>query len=286
VSTLHAPAKLNLSLRISPPDATGMHPLRSLVQTIGRWDILTMAESDEDGLSVIGADVPHDGDNLVWQAVHAIRRAGRNDRPIDMTLTKRIPAAAGLGGGSSDAAAALLAYADLVGFDPGALASLAAEVGADVPFLLEGGLRFIEGHGEQLSPKLPQADDYRVVVAVPDFELSTPAVYRQWDLLGGPIGQALPDRAVPPSLRDEEPLANDLYGAAVAIESRVGDWRSELTDRWGRPVAMSGSGPSLFGFFADRAEAEEALGVVPGEARGAFVAAPIEHGACFVDDPD
>lgn len=282
--TAHAPAKLNLSLRIRPPDSTGMHPLQSLVSTVGWHDVLSMGEADEDRLDVIAADLPTDGDNLVWKAVQAIRSDGPGARPpVNITLTKRIPTAAGLGGGSSDAAAALLAYADLVGFARDRLAGLAEGIGADVPYLLEGGLRVIEGYGERLGSRRSATDDHRIVVAVPPFELSTPAVYRQWDRLSGPEGPALSRSAVPPSLRSDDPLVNDLYPAAVSLEPLVADWRAELADRWDRPVAMSGSGPSLFAFFTDDAEAAEALAVVPAEARGAFAAAPVGHGARLID---
>jgi 4-diphosphocytidyl-2-C-methyl-D-erythritol kinase len=284
--TVHAPAKLNLSLRIRQPDATGLHPLISLVQTVGWHDIVTMSEADDDQLHVVGADLPDDGENLVWRAVHAIREAGRHTRPVSMTLTKRIPAAAGLGGGSSDAAAALLAYAELARFERDLLADLAVGIGADVPYLLEGGLRVIEGYGERLSEKQAQADDYQVVVAVPDFELSTPAVYREWDRLDGPDGPSLPIHAVPPSLRSDDRLVNDLYPAAVSLEPMVADWRAELAERWDRPVAMSGSGPALFAFFTDADEAAEGLSAVPSEARGAFAAPPIDHGARIVDRAD
>ena len=280
---VHAPAKLNLSLRVRPPDATGWHPLRSLVQTIGWWDVLTLGESDEDHLEVVGADLPVDGDNLVWKAITTLREEAKTDRQVTMTLTKRIPTAAGLGGGSSDAAGALVAYADLLAFSPSDLAELAAAVGADVPYLLEGGSRLIEGYGELLSPKRPLTDDYWVVVAVPPFELSTSDVYRRWDRLAGPDGPAMGRRSTPPSLRGEDELINDLYPAAVSLEPLVDDWRADLSGRWQRDVALSGSGPSLFGLFSDRQEAVEALALVPGEARSVFASAPVDHGAIIVD---
>jgi 4-diphosphocytidyl-2-C-methyl-D-erythritol kinase len=283
VSTARAPAKLNLSLRVGRVDERGMHPIRSLVTTIGWWDVLTMEESDEDRLRIAGAELPEDGENLVWRAIEALRGSAARTPPVSVELTKRIPVAAGLGGGSADAAAALLLYGELAGRPADGLAGVAASVGADVPYLLEGGLRHIEGYGERLSSSVGAADDFWVVVAVPPFELSTPAVYRAWDRLDEPEGPAMHRRFVPPSLRSDEPLVNDLYPAAVAVNGLVDDWRRDLAARWDREVALSGSGPSLFGFFADEREAGEGLALVPADARAAFRAAPVEHGA-VIDD--
>ena len=90
--------------------------------------------------------------------------------------------------------------------------------------------------------------------------------------------------AIPPGIRRHGPLVNDLYPAAVSIEPDLDDWRVELKSRWNRPVLMSGSGPSLYAFFRDTAEAGEGLDLVPEEARGAFVAVPKDRGAHLVED--
>ena len=274
-----APAKINLSLRVRSPEANGMHPMESLAQSIRRWDVLTMEESDEDSLHVIGADLPTGSDNLVWKAVNAVRRHVGRDDPVAMELTKRLPAAAGLGGGSSDAAAAIVLYANLIGVSREVLDEFELSVGADVPFCLVGGMRLMEGYGERLSEPLQVAEDYWVVVAVPPFELDTPGVYGAWDRLGEPQGFAVDGAAIPPSLRTYGPLVNDLYSAAVSREPTLDDWRSELADLWDRPVLLSGSGPSLFAFFADESEARAGLELVPQQARSAFAAPPIAYGA-------
>ena len=278
-----APAKINLSLRVRSKDASGMHPLVSLAQSIGWHDILTLRESDEDELSVAGAAVPTDGANLVWKAVNALRAHHGTERPASFALTKRVPASAGLGGGSADAAAALRLYAAYCELPIDDLDGIAAQVGSDVMFCLHGGLRWMEGYGERLSGPLDDADDYWVVVAVPPFELDTPGVYQAWDHLGEPEGVAVTGSAVPPSLRAHGPLVNDLLPAAVHREPELGDWRAELGALWDRPVLMSGSGPSLFAFFADESEAGDGLAAVPGQARGSFAAPPLGYGA-LVDD--
>lgn len=278
-----APAKLNLSLEVRPADSSGLHPVRGLTQSIGWHDILTMEESGADRLSVHGADLPTGEANLAWKAVKALRDLSGDRRRVEMKLWKRIPVAAGLAGGSADAAAALALYTDLIGAGRGRVDEAAAVVGADVTFCLYGGQRWISGYGERIGPAIDGANGFVTVVAVPPFRLQTPAVYRTWDRLGGPKGPGVSGSDLPPAIRIHGSLANDLYPAARTIEPLLDDWRAELALRWGRSVLLSGSGPALFGFFVDGAEAEEALALVPGEARSAFSAPPLGHGVKITD---
>jgi 4-diphosphocytidyl-2-C-methyl-D-erythritol kinase len=282
--TWDAPAKVNLSLEVRSPDSSGMHPLRSLVQTIEWCDRLTMEEAEDDHLDIRGADLPEGGDNLVWKAVAALRQKAERDRPgikvmkLHITLEKSIAVAAGLGGGSADAAAALLALAALTRLDPQILDELAPTVGADVPVLLTGGSVWMEGHGDRLTlASLVPA--FSVGVAVPDLFLTSAEVYRRWDQLEYPTGPALEGRALPPALRELAPLRNDLFPAAVAIRPELADWASELARAWERPVAMTGSGPALFAYFADLDEAEQAVRSISPRARSCRAAMPRATGA-------
>lgn len=279
-----APAKLNLSLRVRPRDASGLHRVRGLTQSIGWHDILTMAESDADHLRVHGADLPSGEDNLVWKAVRALRGMGADHSPVSVRLWKRIPVAAGLAGGSADAAAALLLYGRLVGWGRSEAAEAAVSVGSDVRFCLYGGRRWIDGYGERVGARLGTGRGFAVAVAVPPFRLATARVYEIWDRLDGPRNPRVDGRDLPPDIRAHGPLSNDLYAAAARAQPLVEDWRSELENRWDRPILMSGSGPSLFGFFPDEAEASEARDIVPSEARAAWAAQAIGHGARLVDD--
>ena len=255
-----APAKVNLSLEVRSPEADGMHPLRSLVQAIEWCDLLEMEEGDEDHLQIDGADLPDDGDNLVWKAISALRQKIGQDRPrLDVKLTKVLPVAAGLGGGSSDAAAAMLALAALRKLPVDMVAEVAPTVGADVPFFLVGGTAWIEGYGERITEARIDTDSWALAIAVPDFDLRTADVYQAWDRLEEPIGPALDGRALPPSLRERGPFRNDLTPAAMALRPELGDWIVDVAQTWERPVGMSGSGPSLFAFFADTDEAESAV---------------------------
>ena len=284
VTRATAPAKLNLSLQVRPKDASGLHPVRGLTQSIGWYDILTMEPADSDSLVVHGAHLPSGDENLVWKAVEALRERTGDHRWAAFRLWKRIPVAAGLAGGSSDAAAALLLYGRLIGAGRGRLDCPAALIGADVTFCLYGGLRWIHGYGEMLGSPIGESNGFWVVVAVPPFRLETRRIYEIWDLLGGPEGPRAAGHDLPPGIRGHGPLSNDLYPAAVWAAPVLDDWRAELVDRWDRPVLMSGSGPALFGFFANPEEATEALALVPVEARSTFAAETLDHGAVVTDD--
>jgi 4-diphosphocytidyl-2-C-methyl-D-erythritol kinase len=270
-----APAKLNLSLELRGADRTGYHPLRSLCQTIEHVDLLTVGTGEDERLVIVGDDLPAGEDNLVWRAVRCL--VGHPDRPrLDMQLEKHIPAAAGLGGGSSDAAAALLAAARVYGRSDEDVRNCALQVGADVTFLLDGGSVWMEGYGETLTALEPLRGFY-VAVAVPEAEISTAAAYARWDRLDEPVGPDMSGRDLPPILRQYGPLRNDLTPAAYSLEPELADWSMDLAERWGRPVAMTGSGSAHFGFFADLDEATAACADVP-EARSVFAAGLRETG--------
>ncbi len=263
MSTWLAPAKVNLTLMVAPRSPSGLHPIRSLIQTVEWCDRLTWAESEEDRLSIRGADLPTGGDNLVWKAVEALEReSGASRPPVRCRLEKHIPVAAGLGGGSADAAATLRAVGTMLNLDHETLERAAARVGSDVPAALRGGGLWVEGYGEKLSPISP-LEGFAVGVATPDFPVLTADVYRMWDRLDGPRGAEFPSSALPPALRRRGSFRNDLQPAALAVRPELGDLMEDLAARWGRPVAMSGSGPSLFAYFLDRSEAEAAAAEAP-----------------------
>jgi 4-diphosphocytidyl-2-C-methyl-D-erythritol kinase len=177
--------------------------------------------SDGDGLMVVGgagASMPLGSDNLVSRALHAARRRAA------VRLHKRIPAGAGLGGGSADAAA-VLRWAGLV--DP----YIAVRLGADVPFCLLGGRARVTGIGEEVSP-LPfaEVDGRPYTLLTPPVQVATAAVYRAWDRLGGPAGET----------------GNDLEPAALTVEPGLAAWRDRLGDATGLTPRLAGSGGTWF----------------------------------------
>ncbi|MGH8924387.1 MAG: 4-(cytidine 5'-diphospho)-2-C-methyl-D-erythritol kinase [Acidimicrobiia bacterium] len=279
MSVWEAPAKVNLGLEVGPREASGLHPLRSLVLCVDWTDVLRFDESDEDHLQISGADLPDDGENLIWKAVSAIR--GGNRPQLDITLEKSIAVAGGLGGGSSDAAATLAAVADLTGRDEEAVLSAAYEVGSDVALFLRGGLQRMEGFGERLTRE-KAIPDFSVAIAVPPFELSTARVYERWDSLAAPHGPEIDGRRLPPSLRLLGPLRNDLTPAAIDLQPELADFMVELSNTWEQPVMMSGSGPALFGLFPDLSEAEDAAAAPPA-CRHRQAASPRSNGVERID---
>ena len=222
-TTVIAPAKLTVSLRVTGVRPDGFHLIDAEMVTVDLVDTLTF--DDGDGIEVEGATglpVPADDDNLVRRALHLL------DREAHVRVTKRIPAGAGLGGGSADAAA-VFRWAAVYDVD------LAASLGADVPFCLPGGGARVPGIGERTEP-LPRRDRVFTLLT-PPFGCSTPAVYRAWDDLGGPTATG----------------PNDLEPAALVVEPRLAGWRDQLGDATGAAPVLAGSGSTWFveGSFPD-----------------------------------
>lgn len=178
------------------------------------------------------------------------------------SLDKTIPIAAGLAGGSADAAAALAMAGEYFGVDTETLHKLAPQLGSDVPFCLTGGTARVSGHGEKVE-SLDPLTGFALAIVVPPVEISTPAAFRQWDKMGEPAGLRVSRNELPPVLRAEGDLVNDLYPAAAVLAPHLDDWRAELESKWGRSVMLSGSGPSLYAFFVDHDEATDAIGSIP-----------------------
>ena len=213
---VEAHAKLTLSLRVTGVRDDGYHLLDAEMVSLDLADLLTFGPGD--GLDIVGpAAGPHIGtgeDNLVRRALRAVGRTAR------VRLDKRIPAGGGLGGGSADAAA-VLRWAGCTDL------AVAAALGADVPFCLVGGRARVRGIGELLDAR-PAAEltDAAFTLCVPPFAVSTPAVYRAWDDLGGPVADG----------------PNDLEPAALAVEPRLARWRDRLGEATGRTPVLAGSG--------------------------------------------
>jgi len=213
-----APAKLTVSLRVTGVRADGYHLIDAEMVTLDYGDELSF--SDGDGLEVVGpyaVGVPADDSNLVRRALAAVGRRAF------VRLDKRVPAGAGLGGGSSDAAA-VLRWAGC------SEVAVAARLGADVAFCLVGGRARVSGVGEVVEP-LPLVDR-TFTLLVPPLAVSTPAVYRAWDSLGGP---AAPDGSL-----------NDLEPAALAVAPALAEWRDRLATVTGMRPQLAGSGGTWF----------------------------------------
>jgi 4-diphosphocytidyl-2-C-methyl-D-erythritol kinase len=244
-----AHAKLTLSLSVLGRRDDGYHDLEALaVSIVDPHDILELEAVPHPGGVTFTVDgdtefVPEGARNLAVRAAEDLLiRAGRSGHGVRMWLRKGIPAGAGLGGGSADAAAALAAVRRMLEVDMGddELLELGAAVGSDVPFCLRGGAAWMRGRGERLEP-VTLAGQLPLVVVVPRFRISTPDVYRAWDELGGPIARRR--IAAPPAVAGIiTGLANDLEAAAERVEPRLASFRDELEGVAKAPVVLAGSG--------------------------------------------
>jgi 4-diphosphocytidyl-2-C-methyl-D-erythritol kinase len=272
-----APAKLNLTLAVTGRRPDGFHDLHSVMVSLALADRLSVAPTAAaaDSLHVVGKAGP-DADNLVLQAVAATRRAvgrGAATPALSARLEKRIPLAAGLAGGSTDAAAAVDAALEAWGaeLDDDRRASVAAELGSDVPFFLAGGTALVEGRGERVTalPDL-QGDPPGVLLVTPAIPVSTAAVFAAFAVGAGSVGSGS-TRLTSAHLADEWRTgldagrlfqragvlapANDLLRATTAVEPGVLDARRALVRLLGRPVGQSGSGPTCWVLYPSLADA-------------------------------
>jgi len=274
-----APAKLNLSLLVEPPRSDGYHPLESIVQIV-QWCDLLEVERSEEGSDSLLSDID---DNLVEHALAELRKTAAVP-PLALSLSKEIPIEAGLGGGSSDAAAALVAGADVTGLSRSSLHEVASRVGSDVPLFLTGGTLMMRGRGDEIEP-IRSLEDFAVAVVVPGFGLGAGEVYQRWDAMEGPEGSPIPDDLLPPSLRGGMPMRNDLLPAALDLEPRLGDFMADVASAWGTTVCLTGSGSACFGYFAGLDEASDAAGSVSHLAREARGVGLRDRGVARLDDP-
>jgi 4-diphosphocytidyl-2-C-methyl-D-erythritol kinase len=264
-----APGKVNLSLFVGAPRADGLHPLVSVVQAVTLADELTMEPGERDEVVCPGVDGP----NLAATALAAFRaRTGWDGPPQRITIAKRIPVAAGMGGGSADAAATLrLADRAAGGVPRDVLHELAVSLGADVPSLLFPGRVLMTGAGEHVD-RLPDPEPFGLLIVPSSEALSTPAVYRAFDELGGARSPAeLAATAANARSGEPPPPVNDLQDAARALCPDI-DAVLDGVCAAGADVAMvSGSGPTVFGLFADPGQARAAAETLP----GAIAAEPV-----------
>ena len=289
--TLRSPSKINLHLRVAGPDAGGFHPLRSWFVTTNLHDALSTKLAPTPGFArsiALRCDadwVPTDGSNLIVRAAERYLDAmeaiapGGGQVAIDFTLIKRVPAGAGLGGGSSNAAAALLAIDTLLSRDHPRrpdLAALAAMLGSDVPFFLGPTSAIATGRGEHLTATPAPAARIALLI-LPPFGVATPAAYRTLDAIRpvAPADVLAPFDADAWSRLDARALSarltNDLEQAAFALAPALGRLRSELEATLDRPVRMSGSGSTLFALFDSGLEATAAAGRIGDGSRGVVV---------------
>jgi 4-diphosphocytidyl-2-C-methyl-D-erythritol kinase len=274
--TVRVPAKINLQLAVGPLRPDGYHGLVTVFHAIGLFDMVTVAAAAADSVTVTGegaGQVPADGDNLALRAVRALRAvvAAQAGPEVAVTINKRIPVAAGLAGGSADAAAALVACNELwrAGLSQRELCEVAAGVGSDVAFAVLGGTAVGRGRGERLTPALMPAARYHWVLAFADGTLSTPEVYGTLDRLRAANGGAA--KVAEPELSTElmaalragdlerlgRSLSNDLQAPAISLFPALRKTLDVGREFGALGALVSGSGPTCLFLARDARQATD-----------------------------
>jgi len=256
-------AKINLSLRVLGMRADGYHELRTIFQSIALHDTLTIrASRGPFRLTCDDPACPADETNLIWRAAARMwAKAGRRGAPrgVAIDLAKRIPMQAGLGGGSSDAAAALRALAQRWRVGEAHVRDTAAALGADVPYFLEGGTVLGLERGDLLFPLIDVPAAW-VVLVLPHFGVSTQDAFEWLDAFGVARGGDVPQE-----------FLNDLEAPVVARHPGIGRIISALRREGASQAAMSGSGSAVFGLFSHRPDAVRAANRLSSAARRTLV---------------
>lgn len=274
--SIGAPAKINLTLCIGRRRPDGFHDLESLFQAVGVYDQVTLEGTDDGEIRVTASDarIPCDERNTAFRAARLLRDRHAAGRGVRIHLEKRIPSEAGLGGGSSDAAAVLRGLNRLWALElpAGELAELGAGVGSDVPFFVYGGCALVRGRGEQVEPLAGSAFGW-VVLVKPAFGVSTARAYAELAArrAGAPPPDCAPATAAMRAALESgsaaavgRALVNDLEAPAAAMHPEIEQLKQELLDAGATGALLSGSGSTVFGVFATEEgarQAAERLGV-------------------------
>jgi 4-diphosphocytidyl-2-C-methyl-D-erythritol kinase len=262
-----APAKINLFLRVLRKRADGYHDIVSLMQKITLYDELIFSPRPKGIiLNCPGSDLPTTENNLVFRAAQSIFASANYPYGVEITLAKKIPLAAGLGGGSSDAATTLIALNKIcsLNFKKNDLMKLGAKIGADVPFFIFGNSALASGIGDQLKA-LQDLPKINLVLIKPQFELSTKMVYENLNLR---LTRGRNNYSIPRFLKMSDiirELHNDLESVSLEMHPELSDLKKMLLRHGALGALMSGSGPTVFGIFRDGIEAKKILEVIKKE---------------------
>lgn len=262
MQTVHGLAKINLTLDVLGKREDGFHEVAMVMQSIALSDTLTLARAD-DGIR-LAINIPWlraDDTNLAWRAAELMRRTYGIREGVDIRLTKRIPIAAGLAGGSADAAAVLRGMDGLfgIGASDEELCRLGAQLGSDIPFTLLGGTMLATGRGEQLQ-RLPDLPETALVLAKPHISVSTAWAYRTYDAAPAQIHPKTEEMQRAIVAGDKNGIAALLCNVLESVTMKkygvIARLKNTMMQYGARASLMSGSGPTVFGIAEDRAHAE------------------------------
>ena len=271
---LEAPAKVNYRLDVLRKRPDGYHDLRMIMQRIDLCDAVDITVTDTPGIRVTcgRAGVPDGSGNIAWRAADLLLKEAGRSAGIEVAITKRIPVAAGLGGGSSDGAAVLMGVNELfgLGFSDERLMEVGVRLGADVPFFIFKKTAIAEGIGERLSA-LDRVPEAWLAIVNPNVHVSTAWVYQNLELTSENEHSTLP--RFYESIADIcAILSNDLESVTIRRFPVIAEIKERLVAAGARAALMSGSGPTVFGVFDEEAAARHAAGDLSRD-KGWFTAA-------------
>lgn len=281
---INAYAKINLMLDIIGKRTDGFHDLFMIMQSVGIYDTVTVERVKSRYITITSNldDIPLDEKNIAHKAAIAFFRANKiRSRGLNIHLEKRIPHAAGLAGGSADGAAVLVALNELyeTGLSEDELCKIGAKIGADVPFCIKGGTLLSQGIGEVLTKIKPLRQCF-IVLAKPDFSVNTGAAFKQCDEHGkthNPDGLGMLCAIQKRNLNDIASKLENVFEQYIEVPNRI-YIKEKMRKNGALGVCMSGSGPTVYGIYDNKENAEKAAEELKQYAKDIFICKPVNKG--------
>lgn len=283
-------AKINLMLDIVATRTDGYHDLFMIMQSIGIYDTITVSQTKSKKITITCNidDIPLDEHNIAYKAADAFFKAVKiKNKGINIDIVKRIPHAAGLAGGSADGAGVLVALNKLcgTGLTDDELCEIGVKIGADVPFCIKGGTLLAQGIGDVLNKVKPLRKCY-ILIAKPDCGVNTGYAYKQFDACGkvhtpDKFGMlcAMQGR----DLADISSRMENVFEQFIAVDNKV-EIKNIMRENGSLGVCMSGSGPTVFGIFADKEKAMQASSQLKNLAKDIAVTTPVSKGCKIIGE--
>ena len=283
---LKSRAKINLSIDVLGKRQDGYHLVEMIMQTIDLYDLIEINEKDNDQITIKSTsdEIPLDCNNLVYKAANLIKKTFNINKGVEIHIKKNIPVAAGMAGGSSNAAAVLVGLNKLWNLDLSnqQLEEIGLKLGADVPFCINGGAVLASGIGEELTPIKGLTKDVCILVCKPDLFVSTKEVYECID--SKDIEKRPNNKFLIECLKNEdtrqlaENMFNVLEGVTVDKHPVIQQIKDIMTNNRALGAMMSGSGPTVFGLYENREDAVKCKAILEKQFKQTFVVACEEKG--------
>ena len=284
--TLKSRAKINLSIDVLGKRQDGYHLVEMIMQTIDLYDLIEINEKDNDQITIKSTsdEIPLDCNNLVYKAANLIKKTFNINKGVEIHIKKNIPVAAGMAGGSSNAAAVLVGLNKLwnLNLSNQQLEKIGLKLGADVPFCINGGAVLASGIGEELTPIKGLTKDVCILVCKPDLFVSTKEVYECID--SKDIDKRPNNKFLIECLKNEdtiqlaENMFNVLEGVTMDKHPVIQQIKDIMTNNRALGAMMSGSGPTVFGLYENREDAVKCKAILEKQFKQTFVVACEEKG--------